>query len=363
MTPRLLLLSAASLLVGSALAADRIRLDDGKVLENVQIVSEGLKDVVYREGKNERTVPSDSVLAVEYDKRPPELDEAEALLLQDDPEGAVDTLDAFVQTALDKPQTVREHKWAPAAAAWRAVEARLGAADLEGAKSAANRVIQSFGDTRFVPHAYLAKAAAELESGQPDQAQKTLGELGELVAAQGLSKRWELEVRLATAHADAKLGPAAKRSEYEKVLAEAAAFPPLKFLAQLRVAETFLAEAAASPAGAKDLRARAKSAFEAVLGSEAAPRAVVAAAHAGLGECLFLMGAEVDDKAQLREAVLEFLRVATLYRDQGVTVARSLFYAMRCFDLLPDPRRKAEMKRELLGLYPGTAWAAEAKKY
>ena len=363
MTPRLLLLPTATLLVGSALAADRIRLTDGKAIENVQVVSEGLKDVVYKQGKDDLTVPADSVEAVEYDKTPPQLGEAEAFLLQDDPESAIDMLDAFVQTALDKPQTVRDFKWAPAQAAWRAVEVRLAATDFEGAKSAANRVITSFADTRFVPLAYLAKAAAEREAGQADQALKTLGDLSGMISAQSLSKRWELETRLATAQADPKVRPSAKRAEYEKVQGEAGAFPGVKAMAQVRIADSFLAEAAASPGGSKELRAKARAAYEGVLGNDAAPRSAVAAAHAGLGECLFLTGADADDKEQLKAGALECLRVATLYRDQGVTVARALFFAMRCFDLLPDPRRKAEMKRELLGVYPATTWATEAKKY
>lgn len=124
-----------------------------------------------------------------------------------------------------------------------------------------------------------------------------------------------------------------------------------------------MAEATVDRARAKDLRSKARGAFEKVLAHEAASREALAAAHAGMGETLFLQGADSEDKAALQESVLHFLRVATLYRDQGRSMAKSLFFAMRCFDLLPDPRRKAEMKRELLALYPQSTWAVEAKKY
>jgi hypothetical protein len=285
------------------------------------------------------------------------------MLLEEDPEGALQLLEAFVQTALDKPGSVNAYKWAPAQAAWRALELRQSLADFEGVESAAARVIQSFGETRFVPLAYLAKADAELSTARAPEAQKTLADLTALVTSQSLAKRWGLECRLLQIRADDQLKPAARRGEYEKLMGEAVGLKELQLQAQVLIGETYLAEAAANPGAAKDLRAKALAAFDKVIASNDAGRGAVAAAHAGRGEGLFLLGADADDKARLQEAALQFLRVATLYRDQGPQVARSLFYAMRCFDLLPDPRRKAEMKRELLGLYPSTPWAAEAKKY
>jgi len=162
---------------------------------------------------------------------------------------------------------------------------------------------------------------------------------------------------------DDKLKPDSKRTEYERVLGEASGLPAVEALAQLRIGEALLAQGAGNPSGAKDLRVQARKAFEKVVASDGADRAVVAAGHAGLGEALFLEGADANDQAMLQNAALEFLRVATLYREQGAALARSLFYAMRSFDLLSDARRKAEMKRELLSLFPNSEWAGEAKKY
>ena len=64
----------------------------------------------------------------------------------------------------------------------------------------------------------------------------------------------------------------------------------------------------------------------------------------------------------LQDAALSFLRVTSIYRDEGRYVAKALYYAMRCFDLMQDPRKKADMRGELLALFPGTTWAVEAKK-
>lgn len=351
------LLACATLTAG-ALEADTITLVSGKTITNVQVVSEGLLEVAYKEGRSDRTVDSSEVLFVSFDKRPSQLEDAEGFILTEDLRSAVDVLDAYVE----KPANSNAFKWAPAAAAWRSVEVRQSQFDPGGVRGAASRLIQGFPDSRFVPLAYLAKADAELQLEQSSQAMKTLGDLTTLISSKSLPKRWQLECRVAKAMADETLKPESRRNELERAVAEADDTPTVKARAQVLIGESHLAEAAHNRAKAKELRAKAKKVFEEVLASDSATREALAAAHAGRGECLFLDGADADDKAALQESVLEFLRVTTLYRDQGRSVAKSLYYALRCFELMPDARRKADMKRELLALYPGSAWAAEAKK-
>jgi hypothetical protein len=360
MMRRALLLLAAAALAGASPAADTIRLVDGTVLENVTIASEGWKDVAYKDSKGDKTVPSESVLAVEYAKLPPQLDEAEGFVVAEDLESAVDALDAFVEATLTKPPP--QFKWAPAHAAWRAVQVRQRVADLAGIEKGATRIVQSFPDSRYALLAYLARAEAELASGQPAKAKETAAELAAKVAAQSLPKRWELECRMLQALADDKLKPESRRNELERVVTEAGELPSVQARARVRVAETYLVEAAANMGKAKDLRAQAQAAFELVLASGVSDRDALAGAYCGLGESLFLQGADASDKAVLQDAALNFLRVTTLYRDDGQTVAKALFFAMRSFDLMLEPSRKADMRRELLGRFPLTTWAKEAKQ-
>lgn len=358
----LALLACSTLLVSGASARDTIKLVDGSSIPNVQVTVDGLKEVTYKDGKGDKTVPADTVLAVEYDKKPQELLDVEGYLLAEDLENAVGTLDAYIAAVTEKPSTANQYRWAPAFAAWRAIEVRESAADLEGVKATAATFVGKHTQSRFLPWAYLAKADAEQRLGQAAEAKKTLEELAGVVSAQSLAKRWELEAKLGLVRADDKLKPAAKRGEYEKLAGEAAGLADVQARAQLLIGESFMAEAAGNASTAKDLRTKARAAFEKVLASPGASRATVAGAHVGLGEALFLLGADVADKALLQEASLSLLRVATLYRDQGASTAKALYYAMRCFDLQQDPRRKAEMRRELLALYPTSSWAVEAKK-
>jgi hypothetical protein len=349
----------AAVLCAAAAQADTIRLADGSAIEGVTVVNEGLKEVVYKEGGKDKTVASATVVAVEFEKKPKEIDEAEGLIGEDDFEGAVDTLDAYVAAMLGK--NPGSYKWGPAYAAWRAVDVRTRVADLNGMRTAAERVVRSYAESRYVPAAYLAKASAELQLGRPADAQATLAEFWALVESQGLDKRWQLECKLSQVESDEKLKGDARRSEYERIAGEARAYPATRTRAQVLAGESLLAEAKGS-SSAKDLRSKARTAFQKVVDDPEAPRVQLAAAYAGLGESLFLLGADADDKAMLQDAALAFLRVTSIYRDEGRYVARALYYAMRSFDLMQDPRKKADMKRELLALFPGTTWAVEAKK-
>jgi len=356
---------AATLLLAAALTsftwADTIRLADGSSIDNVQVVSEGLKEVTYKEGNKEKTVDSATVVAVEFEKKPKEVDEAEGLIGEEDFQGAVEGFEAYVEEVLGK-KSPGSYKWAPAYAAWKAVEMRARLADLAGLRTAAESVVKNFADTRYATRAYLAKAEAELQLGQAPAAQATLAEFAALVESQGLGKRWELECKLSQVEADDKSKGDARRSEFEKVAAAAGDFPATRARAQVLVGESFLADARGNAGAAKDLRTKAKSAFQKAIDDKDAPREALAAAYCGLGESLFLLGADADDKAQLQQAALALLRVTTTYRESGQQVARALFLAMRSFDLMQDPRRKADMRGELLALFPNSSWAAEAKK-
>lgn len=348
-------------LLPAGLHADTIVKTDGKTLDGVEVSSDGIAEVAYKSAGKAATISSGEVRSVRYDDRPTAIDDVEALLLVEDFDGAFALADDLARRLIEKPD--RKYRWAGAQAAWLAVDVSIRMADDNGVRQAASRVIESFGDTRYAALAYLAKARAELRLGNDAAAAKTISTLKERVAAESLGKRWELEARLVATQADAALPPSSKRNEFERIASEAAGLKVVRGRAQAAIGESFLVEAAGNPGKASALRNEAKGAFEKVLEEDGADPLALAQAHAGLGETLFLLGADSDDAEVLREAVLNLLRVPTLYRTEGELVARSLFYAMRCFDLMRVPERKVDMGRELVQRYAGTSWAAEAKKF
>lgn len=353
----------ASLSLASTALADRIRQTDGTVLEDVTIVEESLGQVVYKKGNNQRTVPSEQVLSVSYERLPRLLDEAEALLSQDDLLSALEQFEVYADGQIANPSEAR--KWPAPLAAYRALQLRMEIADLDGIVSAANRLIQGFGESRYVPAAYLAKASAQLQSGQAPQAQKTLADFEELIRSKQLSKRWDLECRLAKIQADTTTSGDAKRKELAGIQAEAAEFPTVKNRAFVVEGETYLADARQQPGDspqAQELRDKAQKVFQQIIADQKAEDETLAGAYCGLGDCLYATGASKMDKEILQQAAEAYLRVIVLYEGQNKYVPYALYHAGRCFHLLEDGRRKFDMLRTLQRLYPSSAWAAEAKK-
>ena len=358
------LLLTALLLPTDLLCADTIVRTDGKKVENISIVSESMKEVVYKKGRNEQTLAADRVLYVEYEKKPRLVDEAEGYLADDDLNSAINAFDEYVEGQIERPNPGR-YKWAPAYAAWRAIELRQSVADLGGARDAAVRLIDNYKESRYVPGAYLAKAGAEIDAGQGANALKTLDKLSKLIEKNQLSKRYDLECRLSRIRADEKRSGDARRTDLGIIVREAGAdFPTVKSRAEVMEGEVFLSEAEGTvdPKKAAELRGKAQLVFERILKSKGNTQETLAGAYTGLGECLFYKGAEKDDTELLKEASMNFLRVITLFKSESRYCAKSLYFAMRSFHLMQDKGRKADMFRELKSLYPDSGWVAEAEK-
>ena len=359
-------LLACALLCGTVRAgsADQIVRADGTVLADVEVEQETLASVVYKQGKEKKTLGSELVLEVRYEKGPKEVESALVALAEGDLPTALAGLETYVTEEIAKPGE-RLFPWAPAFAAWKTVEIRTTLADPAGVRSAAERLLTAYPESRYVTQAYLAKASAEAELGDASQALATLKTFSDLVESRRLPRRWALECRLASIEVDPAMSGETKRRELSAILEEAGTSEPtVASRARVAEGEAFLLQAAqAQGAAAAELRQKAQETFEKIVRDPTADDTTLAGAHTGLGDCLFFQGAETDDAAILRKAVLEYLRVITLYGREPRYAPRCYFYAMRTFDLLQDKRRKADMRRELLALYPGSTWAQEAKKF
>jgi tetratricopeptide (TPR) repeat protein len=340
-------------------AADTIRQTDGKTLDDVTIVEETLAEVSYKQGNAGKTVPADKVLAVEFSKFPRLLDEAEAAYADQDLAGAVELLDQFVGEELAESKERR--KWAAPYAAWRAVQIRSEMSDLDAAVAAADRLIQGFPDSRYVPAAYLAKAGALQQMQAPDKALAVVQALEELIAARSLSKRWQLECRLSQLQVDTSRVGDTKRAQLSSIAAEASDFPSVQSRARVIEGESYLEEAEKRKEAAAELRGKARKTFEGIVSDPSADEETLAGAYSGLGDCAFY-GAD-GNEAQLKEALLHYLRVVVLYDSQTRYVPKALFFAMRCFDLLEDRAGAVSMKAALKSRYPNSYWTAEAAKF
>jgi hypothetical protein len=356
--PALLVLGAAPAL------ADTIYRTDGKVIQDVTIESETLTEVAYKDGRDKKTIASESVLRVEFERMPTLVDEAMGLIQEDDLASALDNLDDYVDEQIEKP-TEKRYKWAPAFAAWKACEIRMEVADLDGLEGATKRLIDNFPESRYLPMAFLAKARAEAQKGSGAKAQATLETLSGLIDSKGLSKRWNLECRLAQIQVGDQSGED-KRKELGVIVTEASGkYPTVQSRALVAEGETYLAEADRTndQAKAKTLRGQAQGVFQKIVDDSRADDETLAGAYSGLGDCYFFLGLDANNDAELlTQAAMNYLRVVTIYKEQSRYVPRSLYYAARCFDFNGDRRRTSDMKRELAGLYPNSSWASKAEK-
>lgn len=359
------LVAVAALGLAPALFADTIYKTDGKAIEDIKIVEETILNVVYKVGNDSKSVPSEQVMEVSFDKMPRTLEDAVTALSEDDLAGALDVFDMYSDAQI-ATKNERRFNWAPAYATWMGIELRIALADQAGVTERADLLITNFPQSRYIPAAYLAKASAELQSNRETAAAATLSKFEALINDQSLSKRWRLECTLAQIQADQKASGDDKRERLGDIVAEAGReYPLVRSRAYVVEGETYLTEAEKNrdQKKAAEQRGKAREIFGEIVGNPQADAETLAGAFTGLGDCLFFEGLVKDDKGILKDASMMYLRVAVLYDGQSKYVPKALFRAMRCFDLMQDRARQRDMKRTLLTLYPNSIWTTEANKY
>lgn len=357
----LFLLAPLALLAAPALA-DEIVLVDGSTIPDCSIVTETFKEVEYREGSRKKTVPSEKVLRIQFSAMPELVDRAESSAAQELVQDAIADLTTYVDGFLSGGKRER-FEWAPAYAAHRLVELHMMAGEHDKAVGAADKLIEKFPQSRYVPFAFLNKAQAQAEAGQAARAKETLKGLETLVQTHGLSQRWQLEGELARLRFDPDLKGKAKRDALVELSGKAGAgFPTVRAAADVAEGEAYLE--------AKDFAA-AEKIFKRITDDPKALRSTLAAAYTGLGECVFQRASKAErdsneGRTLHKDALLAFMRVVVVYGDQTRYVPKAMFYAARILDLEEDPQSKEnaqKLYRSLIRTYDGTQWANEARGF
>jgi hypothetical protein len=361
----------AALVVSAALAApsaaDTIYLTDGTTKDGVTIVDETLIHIIYRgKGKStESTLEPDKVLRITYSKKPRLIDEADTYAEEGQLGIALETYEDWLIGILEGENTKDRQKWAPAYAMRRIMDLQATFGDLGAVISSADKLIKERPDSRHVPYAYLVKAEAQRWSGKAGSVPKTIDAFKALIDEKGLSTRWRLEAELALILSDASLVGSTKRNKLIEVGSEAGPkYPVVRNRARVAEGETYL------EGTAKDF-ASARKVFQKIADDPKADEATLAGAYTGLGDCLFQEAVDAmkgggDASETLKQALLDYLRVVVVYKDQTRYASKSMFYAGRVFDVMENETSRANAKkmyRSLIALYPASQWAAEARKF
>ena len=351
--------SAVPFLVPASFA-DTIYLTNGKTIADVQVQSELLDLVTYREGRERRDVRSDEVLAIEYAQKPRLVDQAEAALADENYAAAADDLEQFIADTLSKPP--RRYPWSPAYAMYRLVELYETVQEVDLMVTAADKLIANAGDSRYAPLVYLKKADALYDHGKGNAARKTLDDFGQLVSQQRLGRRWELEHELRTLLYDDSLTGGPRMDKLEDVADRAGAqYPVVR-----NRAEVARGEALFKAKRSKD----AEKVFRDVTSDPKADVRTLAAAFVGLGDCLYQRAGAISDDEErlevLREALFAYMRVVVVYKQELRYVPKAMFYAGRSFDLIGDEQSKDRAQalyNRVYRTFKGTRWADEARSF
>lgn len=347
--------------------ADNISRTDGTTIEDITIDEETLTEVSYRDGNRERTVPTEEVLSILYTNKPNQIDEADSYYAEGSYLDALDVYDAYVDGFLEG-RNQRRHKWAPAYAAWQAVQVNLSLGDLAGVVSASTRIVERLPDSRFVPQAFLMRANALAWQGKSDDAQESLQAFSALIESRGLSTRWDLECRLSLVLTDSSLRGSRRRDALDALEGEAGRnYPTVANRCRVAVGESWLegieqerdAGTRASNIG------NAQEVFEEILQDFKADEQTLAGAFAGMGDCLFLtamVDQENPDAAGLQSALHHYLRVSVLYPEEIRYVPRAIYSAGLCFDMMEDYGRAGKLWRRVMRDFPGSEYATLAEQ-
>jgi hypothetical protein len=360
---RPLALAFCSVVALSAARADTIHLVDGTTLEDVEVLAEALDGVTWRrQGKGgEERLEAERVLAIERVHLPPALEQAERAIQRGSIEQGIELLAQFAASALQGSRRAKQD-WAPAHALDRALRLQLAREDFQGAIASADLLWEKLSLSRQVPATLLAKAEAQRALGDAAGAQATQDALRDLIVARRLSERWTLELELARIQGYAELTAQARRDRFGEIADRASAWPPVRNRARLL-------EAASLLDGERPDFSAARALLAEILASPIADDATLAAANAGLGDCLMQAASEklesgADASADLRAALLAYMRVVVLHADQSAVAAKCTFLAARACDQLGDGVSKANARRlraALIQRHPNSAWAAEAR--
>lgn len=351
-------------LLASISTADTIHLTSGAPIEEASIVTETYKEIQYKlEGKSgTKTVAADRVLRVDYRRKPPLVDRADLAVAEEHYADALDDFDLYLSGFLEGNKRERL-AWAPAYAARRIVEINFTVGNFGAVAAAAERLIENFPDSRHVPAAYLWKAEAQLLQEDGDGAQKTIEAFSKLLDDEALSERWRLECDLALVLSDISLKGGERRDKLGIIATSAGAeYPTVRNRAAVAKGESFIE-------GKKF--DEAQTIFKKIVDDPKADARTLAGAYTGLGDCQYQQAAALlqqnkDAQLVLKSALLSYMRVVVVYKNQTLYVPKAMFYAGRIFELTgsEESRERAQaMYRAVLRQYRGSAWAQEAKNF
>lgn len=349
----MLSLLATSLLALLPQTQNEIVLTDGKVLPVDKIVSETFTSVTFKRGSSEGRKASEDVLEVHHELGNSRLDDYAYAIEAMNSHNYAAAVGAFRDVLADESLHSRKtYHWVKQHALWREIRCLNSLADFGGVSERVDVLLSEVPDSFFYAPALLMKAQAKSDSGDPKAAIAVYKKLEADVDAKGLPERWRREVELGLLLLDTSKSGAAKQMALqglaEKNLSD---YPTVASRAQVEVGNAMVATG--------DYK-NARAFFQKILDDGNGGEAILASALSGLGDCAYLTALAIDSPKEqapyLEEAILNFLTVASVYREEVRLVPRAMYYAGDALKRIGDLGSARNVASRIRQLYPDSSW-------
>lgn len=356
----------ATLFLSAALVAqdDVIRKVDGSTLRKVEIVSETIDTVTFKNRNKDETLPANDVASVGYGGVGESLERAKYAADQGEFARAANLYQEVADSASRPPLKA----WA---AFWAARQLFLGSAGDKGLAATAASALQAWltahADHRLVPIARETLGQAQLAAGNVDEALAAFAELGNVARSKSLGALWTARGKFGEAQAlvaagkfaDARTAFVAASATLSAESADNREAANLAVAAKTGEGECYLAEGRV-----KD----AQDFFRRLASSAGNNSMLVAAARCGEAHAIFEQAKGKKDVSSMRRAQSLLAQVsATDISDGDASPKATFLLGQVTLELGAEHEGKDYLQRakgmfqQVVDDYGSTRWAARAR--
>jgi tetratricopeptide (TPR) repeat protein len=355
----MLSLLATTILALMPQAQDSIVLVDGTILEVDKILTETFKEVTYKRGNSEGRKASEEVVEVRHKVGATVLEDYVYALEVMDSKKFADAIPSFRLVLEDERLLNRKgYEWVRQHALFRQIRCMNSLADFAGVSATVDQLLTDVPDTFFYAPALLMKAQTKMDSGDKKGAEKVFKRLQDEVVSKGLPERWSREAELGLLLLDDKLkGAALQRALQGLAEKNLSQFPTVSARARVEVGNALVSESKYD---------EARTFFKDIIKEGKGGDSVLAAAISGKGDCSYRQALSMDTQAEqkpfLEEAVLDFLTVASVYREEVRLVPRAMYFAGDALKRVGDVGGARQVANRLRQLFPASSWKTKLFK-
>ena len=350
---------ATTILAVCAQSTNQLVLTDGSVLEVDKITAETYSEVSYKNGSSAGRKDAADVAEVIHALGNSKLADYAAGVDSMKAGNYNDAVYSFRDVQADDKLLERStYAWANQHARFREMRCLYALAQFEMVAQKADELIAAVPDTFFYAQALIMKAKSLSNMGDTSGAEAAYSMLNDKVVSMGLSKRWENEAELGLVLIDSKSNAQSKQRSLQGLAEKNAdSYPSVAARARVEVGHAMVDG---------EEYEKAYNFFTAILEDETSTEAVLASAISGMGDCSYRQALALDSldgqRPLLENAVLDFLTVASVYREHVEFVPRAMFFAGDALKRIGDPSSAKKVASRLKKLFPGSSWKTKLFK-